>query len=78
MTELPDTWPNGVPYIDEDTRSENFNSPEALRDLIATLWLYIDFYHERQLTTEQKELLADVVERHERDFDMTYDRWWQR
>lgn len=75
---LPTEWPNGVPFISEQQRRTMVESPDYLRDLIATLWLYIGRYEETQLTTEQKELLADVVEGHERDFSMTFDRWWQR
>lgn len=51
---------------------------ERLRDLVATLWLYIGRYAEKQLTTEQKELLYDVVEAapgHEDDEPM--ERWWR-
>ena len=50
---------------------------DALRDLIATLWLYIGRRDETQLTTAQKELLADVVEAADRDYELVYDRWWR-
>lgn len=73
------SWPNGVPYIDEDTCKENLNDPATLRELIAYLWLYIGRYEETKLTTEQKELLADVVEgTPDAADDFKYDRWWQR
>lgn len=76
---MSDKWPNGVPYIDDETRAENLRSTDALRDLIAAMWLYHSRLAETQLTTEQKELLADVVEGTtdygEQNFK--YDRWWQ-
>lgn len=74
---MPETWPNGVPFISEEQRARNHDDPVALRDLIATLWLYTGRYEEKQLTTEQKELFADVVESHPRDFDYEHDRWWR-
>lgn len=74
----PVTWPNGVPFISEQERMAALRDPARLRDLIATLWLYIGHHAETQLTTAQKELLADVVEGHERDFSMVFDRWWRR
>lgn len=76
-----DTWPNGVPIITEGERWDALQSAGALRDLIATLWLYIGRYEETKLTTEQKELLADVVEATQlTDVDpaFVFDRWWQR
>jgi hypothetical protein len=51
-----------VPRISDEQRAANLASPGALRDLIAALSLYIGRYEETQLTTEQKELLADVIE----------------
>lgn len=83
ITELPTTWPNGVPYIDEDTRRENFDDPVALRDLIAHIELH-GAYHGRALeitmTTEQKELYADVLDWNAatQGFNTKHDRWWQR
>lgn len=81
-TPWPDTWPNGVPYIDDDTRRERLNDPAALHDLIGTLYLYIGRHTETKLTTEQKELLADTVEKEWREplgglEDYEFDRWWQ-
>jgi hypothetical protein len=76
---MTDTWPNGVPLISEQERAEALGDPARLRDLIVTLWLYIGRYAETQLTTEQKELLADAVEQQpHRDEEMHYDRWWRR
>lgn len=72
------TWPNGVPIVSEQDRAASLNDPERLRDLIATLWLYIGRYAETQLTTEQKELLADVVESTPPLFQTVFDRWWRR
>lgn len=48
-----------------------------LEDLIATFWLYTGRYEETQLTTEQKELFADVVEKRTNDRDFQFDRWWR-
>lgn len=80
--EMPKTWPNGVPYIDEDTRKERLNDPEALRDLIHHLYIHSAYGEHgavRKMTTEQKELYADVVDTWPRDFEAEpYDRWWQR
>lgn len=67
-----------MPRIDERVRRINAEDPGALRELIATLWLYTGRYEERKLTTEQKELFADVVEREHSEGDpYTYDRWWR-
>jgi hypothetical protein len=72
-------WPNGVPKISDAQRRRNLESPAALRDLISTIWLYIGRFEETQLTTEQKELLADVVENDEpqRNYEYEYERWWR-
>ena len=82
QVEIPKTWPNGVPYIDEDTRKENLRDPEALRDLIHHLYIHSGYGEHgqvRKMTTEQKELFADVVDEHPRDFEaQPYDRWWHR
>lgn len=73
------TWPNGVPLISEQERAAALEDPARLRDLISTLWLYIGRYAETQLTTEQKELLADAIESGDHSGeDFTYDRWWRR
>lgn len=73
------TRANGVPKISRKRRRRNYHDPKELRQLIAALWLYIGYYEETQLTTEQKELLADVVERTSSDDDqISYDRWWRR
>lgn len=54
-------------------------------DLLASIWLYIEWrYVTTQLTTEQKELFADSVDRsHERTHDGTdepskAERWWRQ
>lgn len=62
---------------------------EAFEDLLASIWLYIDWrYVTRQLTTEQKNLFADSIDRAhdrmdaeegrdlERDPRIGVDRWW--
>lgn len=51
---------------------------DRLRDLIGSLWLYIGRYHETQLTTAEKELLADVVEATSDDPNFEYERWWRQ
>jgi hypothetical protein len=66
---------DGVPS--HKLREFNYGDPEALRDLIATLWLYIGRRAEQQLTTEQKELLADVVEGYDEAGVDEFDRWWR-
>ena len=60
-----------------------------LRDLLSYLWLYQRRHTWTQLTTEQKELFADVVDEDHRvqdiedgyvGTDMAYtpvDRWWR-
>lgn len=58
---------------------------EALEDVVATLWLHIGHHAESQLTTEQKEILADAVDaqRTRQDPQPTdpgpqqFDRWWR-
>jgi hypothetical protein len=74
------TWPNGVPIIRESVRRINLEDPSVLRELVAALWLYTGRYCETKLTTEQKELFADVVEAESEPSDppFVYDRWWQR
>lgn len=50
-----------------------------LEDLICTLWLYTGHYAWKQLTTEQRELFADVLDRRPQDdgdFEPV-DRWWR-
>lgn len=78
LQETPE-WPNGVPKISDAQRRHNLESPATLRELIATLWLYIGRYEEIQLTTEQKELMADIVESDDSDrlTPFEYDRWWR-
>jgi hypothetical protein len=81
--ELPTTWPNGVPYITEDERKEAMEDPVTLRDLVVHLWVhsaYSGFGLERTMTTEQKELYADILEWNAATDGETYehDRWWQR
>lgn len=74
-----ETWPNGVPKISDEQRQANLQDPVALRDLVTTLWLYIGRYAETQLTTEQKELLADAVDSSHMDdgHPAEYHRWWR-
>lgn len=51
-----------------------------LEDLIASINLYIGRYVETQLTTEQKELLYDIVEadyKRQDIYSSTLDRWWR-
>lgn len=61
---------------------------EALRDLVSSMWLYTSRHTWTQLTTEQKELFADVVDAdHVRQDalegtspDLAYtplERWWR-
>ena len=69
------TWPNGVPKISKKRRKKNLQDTEKLHDLISTLWLYMGIYEEQQLTTEQKELMGDVVERKS---DVEISRWWRK
>ena len=71
-------WPNGVPRISDEDRQANAFDPTKLRDLIAYLWLYIGRFEEKQLTTEQKEMLADIVEGTSEQEDFEYDRWWRK
>lgn len=75
---MSDTWPNGVPYIDEDTRRENLRDPDALGRLISSLWLVTGRRAETSLTTEEKELFADAVEKYNSLDGYKFDRWWQR
>lgn len=54
----------------------------ALEDLICALWLYVGWkYVTEKLTTEQRDLFADVIDRyHLREFPDDYvptDRWWR-
>jgi len=58
----------------------DWDEPAALRELVASLWLYIGHYAETQLATELKELLYDVVEQHGREtgtFGEPMERWWR-
>jgi hypothetical protein len=52
-----------------------------LKDLIVNLWLYVGRHAWTQLTTEQKELFADVVdEMNRRDYPddpIPTERWWR-
>lgn len=82
MRKEPKTWPNGVPYFDAETRRANLNDPVKLRDLICTLELHSAYHgrdREAKLTTEQKELYADVVDADSEagGFDYRHDRWWR-
>lgn len=61
----------------------------ALEDLLASLWLYTSRHTWTQLTTEQKDLFADVVDAHLAAADVEdgyagtpmanapVDRWWR-
>lgn len=69
--------------------SDTYRTPAArehrdLEDLLGSVWLYIPWrYVTRQLTTAQKELFADAVDRSaERNHDGTgepskAERWWR-
>lgn len=55
---------------------------EALEDIVSAMYLYIDWRHvTKQLTTPQKEHLADAIDRSARrlmgDEASTVDRWWR-
>lgn len=50
---------------------------DALRDLAATMWLYMRRNGVTHLTTEQKELLYDVLDASREDGDPLHDRWWR-
>lgn len=73
----------GVVAAEEARRGE---ASRAYEDLLASLWLYIPWrFVTSQLTTPQKELLADAIDAsHARadaedpDLDAyAVDRWWQ-
>lgn len=51
------------------------------QDLLSSIWLYVSWrYVTKQLTTEQKELWADAVDKvsalHDPDDPVKVDRWW--
>jgi len=50
---------------------------DRLQDLAATMWLYVGHVGETNLTTEQKELLYDVLDAQREDGDPLYERWWR-
>lgn len=53
---------------------------ERLRDLVSSMWLYIGHHAETQLTTEQKELLYDVVDALREREGLSPEpmrRWWR-
>lgn len=54
---------------------------EALEDLVCSLWLYTGRYEWTQLTTEQKELWADALDKHQLaeypDEFTPQERWWR-
>jgi hypothetical protein len=62
----------------------NDNRLEAVRDMLGSLWLYVDWrYCTKQLTTVQKELWAAAVEAWSADLNegsieapLVADRWW--
>ena len=72
---------SGGEYCDADREADRIievveRKEDPLRDLVATLWLYIGGEDEARLTTDQKELLADTVEEMSEE-PMEYDRWWR-
>ncbi|WP_433259254.1 hypothetical protein ACQPYK_49640 (plasmid) [Streptosporangium sp. CA-135522] len=68
----------------ERAEAELVQQAEPHEDLLASIWLYIDWRDvTRQLTTEQKNLFADAVEAFSLrrddeppDAPLTVDRWW--
>lgn len=57
---------------------EALRQEHTYRELLGDIWLYINWrYVTKQLTTEQKELWADVVDRFGEEADAKADRWWQ-
>jgi len=56
-------------------RTEAEIREDRLKDLLTTLNLYIGHYAWTQLTTEQKELLADVVDSEHEKQDMNDGHW---
>lgn len=59
-----------------DLRQEN----EALREILSAIWLYVNWrYITRQLTYNQKELWADVLDSDvpEGTDEVLVDRWWR-
>lgn len=67
----PDLAPN--PTAEIPAGPDSTASPYA--DLLATLWLYVNWRHvTRQLTTEQKRLFADAVDAS--SDGPVAERWW--
>lgn len=47
-----------------------------LRDVLASVWLYIDWRHvTQQLTTRQRDAFANVIDEH--SGSPSADRWWR-
>jgi plasmid maintenance system antidote protein VapI len=61
------------PYESEHELADEIKQRD---DLIAALWLYVGRYEVMQLTTEQKDLFADIVDR-VYDDNKPVDRWWR-
>lgn len=57
---------------------ETIAERDALRGILAAVWLYVDWrYVTRQLTTEQKNLWADAVDTGGEPGPKA-DRWWEQ
>lgn len=73
---------DGIECTHEAERDERQARLEEHEELLAAIWLYVKWrYVTKQLTTEQKNLWADAVEkvseRHHPGEGAKADRWWQ-
>lgn len=81
---VPEPWHRqDIPVLIQSSgvRAETPPVEEALRDLVATLNLYVGHHTWTKLTTPQKELFADVVDRNWSELEpgdgALTERWWR-
>lgn len=65
--------------LPEHTRQVREQTAAAYQELLASIWLYVNWsYVTRQLTTEQKELWADAVDADsDPEVQVKANRWWR-
>lgn len=79
--------PTAAPAVADPPRRARTRA--ELEDLVCTLWLYLSDHTWKQLTTDQKELFADVLDEHHAHLDVQeatattdhayspVERWWR-
>lgn len=67
----------GVGRVEHTPAREQLSEVDRLRDLVGSMWLYMRGRGEVHLTTEQRELLYDVLDAGRESGEPPMQRWWR-